>query len=261
MTADLFRHWRVVRSGSSSRKQQMRSLFVLTRALPEEPMPSMLRDWTLAEARRWVRLLRNGSPSLTAARRAHAFFSLAHASTDPPAFREEARRQFAQVSARDRRRMPLFWGELVLQTEPEKFEALLEEILPAARKSKRRLWMYKLPFWLWNPKIAESARARIRRFIDALPVHEVDPGVGMLVHEGEGLAALEAGDLREAAHRIAQMTVLAPYDRYPGNSLRLVEAAAGQGRLRRERRAFLDAVLQQEHRPRAREWVEALRSK
>ena len=67
-------HWHRLRG--EDRKQAMASLLALTRAVPQLRLYPLIREWTLPEARRWVALMKEDTPSLTAARRAAALLDL-----------------------------------------------------------------------------------------------------------------------------------------------------------------------------------------
>lgn len=249
--------WRRLRS--TNRKQAMASLLALTRVAPHLRFHTLIADWTLAEAKAWLRLVRHETPSLTAARRAAALLDLSWRSKDPAAFVYEARLQFDRVSDRDRRRMPGLWASILLRTEPSSLRPALPRILSAVRKSRRAGHQFASS-WILDQRIPEDARAIVKTWVAGLADWELEPSVRLRFAEQELVRATQSGREDVVAACVHELTRWAPYCRYLTDP-EVISAAMKFSLARGACRAFVDVLLEREKRPARRRILLGLRSR
>lgn len=252
----LYWRWRLLtweKPRGVSRALLLESLLRLTRAMPQFATPPQeIRRWSLKEAREWVRLLRGANAAETHLIRAKALSSLTTTRADAASVIREARREFDQLPLRAKKAHPVLWGRILLADEPREFEARLHDIFDGLRQTPRAdVGMTTVSWWLKDRRMPAVSRDRIRKFIDELPDNLVNPSVRIDLAENDGLEAIVAGDLVRAEAAFTSMTRWAPFDNFPGNRMKLVDAALAKGILREQCRAFLAVVLKREWR----DWV------
>lgn len=252
----LYWRWRLLtweKPRGVSRALLLESLLLVTRAMPQFAIPPQeIRRWSLKEARQWVRLLRGANSAETHLVRAKALSSLTTVRADAAAAIREARREFDRLPLRAKKAHPLLWGRILLADEPPAFDASLDDIFDGLRQTPSAdVGMTWVSWWLKDRKVPSVSRDRIRKFIDDLPDNMVDPSVRIDLAENDGLKAIVAGDLIRAAAAFDTMTRWAAFDNFPGNRMKLVDAALAKGVLREQCQAFLAVVLKGEWR----DWV------
>lgn len=242
------------------RKQVMASLLALTRAVPQlRPYP-LIREWTLPEARRWVALMREDTPSLTAARRAAALLDLSRRYLAREDMTGEARRHFELISARDRVRMPGLWAAILLETEPAALRAALPTILKATRKGTQ-VSRHLAGSWLRDRRIPDDLRPLLRTWVAGLNEWELEPPVRLAFAVMDLTDAVHGGRTAEAAAHLRRMTHWARYSHYGDQHAALIREASRFKVLRPECLAFVDVILEGVRHPTTRRRLLRLRAR
>ena len=247
----LYWRWRLLASPTPRgvpRQLLFESLMMVTRAAPGLLLAPAIKDWSLAEARNWVSLLRGNDRVETHLRRAEAYARLPMAKKYKAGALKLARAEFVRLPAESQQAHADLWGRLLIATDPRAFERSVDQILERLMQSSAWGVAYLVNAWAHDSTVSAAARERLGQFIDQLPNDKVSAHVRIDRAEQRGLAALKSKDLESASAAFSEMAKWAAFDSYPGNFMKFVDAAAKRDVLPKERRAFLTVVLSREWR-------------
>jgi hypothetical protein len=239
---------------TAPRKLIMESLFMLRRADPDAPVSaSAIRDWSLPEARRWVRLIKRQAPQQTWLERAWELRDMAGRARRATLLKE-ARAALEHVSRSEwPKEHAISIAALLFETDLKTFEQMVGALL--AGKERYDL-PQRLVWWLISGKLSAPAAQTVRELLSRVPQNEIGPDARLQVLEFDGLALLKRRDLEGVARMLSEMTALVP-----GNCERLVTTLCKRGLLSVEVRAQVDAVLRKNWRSWVRPRFEKLQSK
>lgn len=235
----------------------LESCFMLRRADPEAPISSAsIQRWSLAEARRWVRLIRRESTDKTWLKRAWELRAMAGRPRRASLLRE-ARAALEHVSRAQWRRHAVAVASLLFETDLETFERQIPTLI-----ADHEDWqLTKLAVeWLTSGRLSPKALEALRQFLSKVPANLLDGHSRLRLLEFEANAALERRDLEPVARILRRMAEVVPATAYPGNYDSVVTALAERGALRTEALAYVDAVLQKDWRTWVRPKFEKLRA-
>lgn len=244
---------------SAPRKLIMESLFMLRRADPDAPVSATaIRDWSLPEARRWVRLIKRKSRQQTWLERAWELRDMAGRDRRAT-FLKEARAALEHVSRSEwTKEHAIAIAALLFETDLKTFEQMVGALL--AGKDRFDL-PQRLVWWLTSGKLSAPATQTVRALLSRVPENQVGPDARLQVLEFDGMALLKRRDLEGVARVLTEMTALVPSTSFPGNCDRLVTALGKRGILSVEVGAQVDAVLRKDWRSWVRPGFEKLQSK
>jgi hypothetical protein len=252
----LYWRYRLLTSDNAPRVPKallVESLRLLARGWPATQLPlSALGALSLEEVRDLLRLVRRGTERQLHLFRAQVLAQAGISRADELEFQRAASAALERLPLGQRLQDPVLWGTLLLATKPGAFEVHLEAILKSLRPRPRAtLWSPSPWQWMKDPRISEAGRRRIRAFFVALPDTALRASLRMELAEQDGLLALSTGELPEGRVALAALTRWAAVDAFPGNHLKLIDAAMEKGVLRAQCLKFLRLVLSREWR----DWV------